>query len=183
MSPSDPVTSGLSGTYINTQYPVTCGNYITKWHYCYYTQEATPGSTLSMTVAVWSLNTATNTYTVSPSSIKTITLQPVQTLAKVFCIEESLNETEFVQVSQDDVIGVVLPSSNAIPIISFSLESHKHVLKYSENETPVNVLQYNARKEDNVSMHLRATLSKLTIISYVILTDQNCKFFVSFSNR
>ena len=94
--PSDAVTTGLSGTYLNTQYPVTCGNHITKWHYCYHTEAATPGATLSMTVAVWSLHfgkkcvycdnlvclahfvfysvdTATNTYIVSPSSIKTIT--------------------------------------------------------------------------------------------------------------
>ena len=152
------MTSSLGGTYFNVESPVTCNNHITKWHYCYHTGAATPGSTLSMTVAVWSLDTDTNAYIVSPSSIRTITLQPVQTLAKIFCVEESVNQSEFVQVSLGDVIGVVLPSSNAIPIISSSVDPLIAIKKHPRNESPVDLLQSDLSYLSSTALHLYATV-------------------------
>ena len=160
-SPADAVnTSSHGGTYLNTQYPVTCGNHITKWHYCYHTEAATPGSTLSMTVAVWSLDTAINTYIVSPSSIRTITLQPITTLAKIFCVEHNLGETEYSMVSPGDVIGIVLPSTNAIPIVSTSAGSEKYIVKHAQNEHPLNVVQSKLQAVYETTLHLYATVGK-----------------------
>ena len=88
-----PFSVALISGLTHTQYPVTCGNHITKWHYCYHTDTATPGSTMSMTVAVWSWDAAT-AYILCPSSIRTITLQPVQTQAKIFCVVKFLTETK-----------------------------------------------------------------------------------------
>ncbi len=69
-----------------------------------------------MTVAVWRLdsNTNTNTYSVLTDTVRIIALQLVATLAKIFCVEETLDPAEYVQVSQGDVIGVVLPFNNPI---------------------------------------------------------------------
>ena len=165
-TPSDSVTTHTSGTYLNTQYPVTCGNHITKWHYCYHTEAATPGATLSITVAVWSLDTATNTYIVSPSSIRNITLQPIQTLAKIFCVEESLNETEYVVVSTGDLIGVVLPSNNVIPVISSNSESAIS-MKFSQSEVPLSFLKLELLNSTGIALHLYASIGKLFNTSFL----------------
>ena len=158
--PSGSMTTTLGGTYLNTQYPVTCGNHITKWHYCYHTEATTPRSTLSMTVSVWSWDAATNTYIVSPNSIRTITLQPVQTLAKIFCVEESLNETDYITVSKGDVIGVVLPSSISIPIVSSSTSSERFIMKHSRNDSPLNLSCSMLCPEYEAALHLYATIGK-----------------------
>ena len=71
-----------------------------------------------MTVGVWSLDTNTNVYRLTEGSDRTITLVPIATLAKVFCVEETLEVSNFVSVTQNDVIGVVLPNNNAIPVLS-----------------------------------------------------------------
>ena len=113
-----------------------------------------------MTVAVWSLHTATNTYIVSSSSIRTITLQPNQTLAKIFCVEESLSENDSVLVSTGDVIGVVLSSSNAIPIVSSNANAPVSIMKHSQNENPIDLLQSDLIDLSNSALHLYATISK-----------------------
>ena len=155
------MTSSLGGTYLNVGTPVTCNNHITKWHYCYHTEAATPGeSTLSMIVAVWSLDTATNTYIVSPTSIRTITLQPIQTLAKIFCVEELLSENDFVLVSTGDVIGVVLPSNGAIPIVSSNANPPLSIMKRSQNGNPIDLLQSDLIDLSSSALHLYATISK-----------------------
>ena len=123
-----------------------------------------------MTVSVWSLDTATNTYIVSPSSIRIITLQPIQTLAKIFCVEESLNETDYITVSKGDVIGVVLPSSISIPIVSSSTSSEKFIMKHSRNDSPLNLSCSMLCPEYETALHLYATIGKsiLNVLLMVI---------------
>ena len=113
-----------------------------------------------MTVAVWSLDTATNTYIVSPSSIRTITLQPVQTLAKIFCVEECLSETDYITVSKGDVIGVVLPSNLSIPIVSSSASSEKLIIKHSRSDSPLNLSCSMLCPKYETALHFYATIGK-----------------------
>ena len=113
-----------------------------------------------MIVAVWSLDANTSTYIVSPSSIRIITLQPVQTLAKIFCVEESLSETEFIQVSQGDVIGVVLPPNNAIPIVSSNAGSTHYIMKVLQSQYLINTVQSKLFTECEMALHLYATVGK-----------------------
>ena len=166
--PSVVLISGLSGTYINTQYPVTCGNHITKWHYCYHTEAAISGSTLSMTVAVWSMDAATSTYIVSPVSIRTITLLPVQTRAKIFCVVTFLTETDYIILSHGDVIGMVLPSNNPIPIVSSQVSSEKYTMKHSQSDYPLNITQSNLLPITETVLHLYATIGMPKILSLYI---------------
>ena len=87
-----------------------CDGHITSWHYCYYTSAAVAGQTHTMTVAAWRL--VGGTYQLVQGTTRTLTLSPVQTLAKIFCVEEALDPADDVAVSMGDVIGVVLPSTN-----------------------------------------------------------------------
>ena len=118
-----------------------------------------------MTVAVWSLDVATDTYVVNPNSIKTITLQPVQTLAKIFCIEESLDERDFILVSQNDVIGVVLPSSNPIPILGSNADPSIQLRRHISSTSPADVISSELTTLSSSVLHLYATIGRLQVLT------------------
>ena len=105
----------FSGTYLNTRHPVMCAGNISKWHFCYYTQYLTHASRLNMTVAVWS--SYEGSYAFYPGRFTRISLIHNHTLAKVFCVEHSLSREDYLPVSHGDIVGVVLPSVNPIPVI------------------------------------------------------------------
>ena len=154
----------MSGTYLITQHSFTCGTTnLTKWHYCYYTQAVTNAPELSMTVAVWSLDIKTNTYVLSPGSARNITLNPIRTLAKIFCVEESLDESDYVEVSQGDVIGVVLGPNNAIPVLGSAASSGAFTLEQCQNERPQNIPQQSLSSL-NMLLHLYASTSGKHVI-------------------
>ncbi len=52
-----------------------------------------------MTVAVWSLDLETDTYVVNPSSIRTIRLHPIKTIANIVCEQEVFREEEYIPVT------------------------------------------------------------------------------------
>ncbi len=138
-----------------------CSDHITKWNYCYYTSDATAGQTYTMTVALWRLDSNTNTYNVITDTVRIITLQPVTTLAKIFCIEETLDPSEYVQVSQGDVIGAVLPSSNPVPVIGSNTGStFFSLMKHSHNSVAINLLSSELTTLSETALHLYTTLSK-----------------------
>ena len=138
-----------------------CSDHITKWNYCYYTSDATAGQTYTMTVAVWRLDSNTNTYNVLTDTVRIITLQPVTTLAKIFCVEETLDPAEYVQVSQGDVIGAVLPSSNPVPVIGSNTGStFFSLMKHSHNSVAINLLSSELTTLSETALHLYTTLSK-----------------------
>ena len=111
-----------------------------------------------MTVAVWSLDIKTNTYVLSPGSARNISLNPIRTLAKIFCVEESLDESDYVEVSQGDVIGVVLGLNNAIPVLGSAASSGAFTLEQSQNEYPQNIPRQSLSTL-NMLLHLYASTS------------------------
>lgn len=113
---------------------------------------------LSMTVAVWTLDSNVGTYVVSPRSIRTITLQTVSTLPKIFCVEEVLDVSEYVLVSQGDIIGVVLPSSNPIPLLSSNSGSGVSLLKHSQDTSAMNLTSSQFTTMSGTALHLYATI-------------------------
>ena len=51
--PSHPQTN-VSGVHINTQTPVTCGDTIIKFKYCFYPESTMHMETYTMQIGVWS---------------------------------------------------------------------------------------------------------------------------------
>jgi len=100
----------------------------------------------------------------SDRSIKNITLQPVQTLAKIFCVEVALMEEEYVHVSEGDVLGVILPSLNRIPIVGSSEEVDRYFLQYSSAEISASIKFSGITNESNLFAHLFATVGKYIYI-------------------
>ena len=160
---SSPNTAATSGTYLNTDNQVNCTsqNTITSWHYCYYPEAVTLGNTYTMTVGVWSLDSSATTYQLTSGSNRTITLTPVATLAKIFCVLESLDPADYVFVSQNDVIGVTLPASNAIPVLSSA--SGSSLLRHSEAVNTASLLASGFNTTDNRGLHLYSNLGKSTM--------------------
>ena len=116
--PSSPYTN--SGTFINTNSPITTSDTITSWHYCYYPSAASDSSlTYTATVGVWRLNAAMNQYELLPGSDFTLSLeQPKNTPAVIVCQTETLQPQDYVPVQMGDVVGVSLPEQNPLPIVA-----------------------------------------------------------------
>ena len=161
-SATTPVTGGMSsGTYLNTNSPVNCvtENTITSWHYCYYTSQTTSGQTYTMTVGVWRLESSTNTYTLTQRSSRAVTLTHISTLAKVFCVEEMPDPVDYVFVALDDVIGVVLPANNPIPVVSFG---NSTLLRHSASTLSTSRPVSEFTTATNIGLHLYSNLGKST---------------------
>ena len=148
------VTTGLGGTYLNTRYPVMCdGNFITKWNFCYYTQNLINASKLNMTLAVWSKD---HNETVFPRYFTRISIIHNHTLAKVFCVEHSLSREDYLPVSQGDTVGVVLPSDNPIPVIG---SGETNYLKY-RSELNLQSITMNSLTSASAIIHVEAVIGK-----------------------
>ena len=133
-------------------------NTITSWHYCYYTSEVSDGETYTMTVAVWRLDTSTNTYRVTAGSSRTISLVHTATFAKIFCMEEILGSADSVFVMENDLIGVVLPSSNPIPVISSDSSSSSSLMRHSQSVSAADLLSSEFTSLSGTALHLYGNL-------------------------
>ena len=150
------VATGLGGTYLNTRHPVKCdGNFITKWHFCYYTQYLTDASKLNMTLAVWSKDRH-ETSVFLPRFSTRISIIHNHTLTKVFCMEHSLSTEDYLPVSHGDIVGVVLPSDNPIPVIG---SGETNDLKYRSERSLQNIM-INSLTPTSAIMHVEAVIGK-----------------------
>lgn len=106
--------------FLNRQYPAQCDGWITAWTYCYYRSGVSQGNTYTATVAVWRFNDTTSEYNVVEGSITELMLQVDEPpLVNIYCKPKML-APEFIAIRQGDIIGVLLPSNNAIPMVGIS---------------------------------------------------------------
>ncbi len=132
---------------------------MTAWHYCYYPEDASnSNTTYTASVAVWRLDSTTDQYILLSGSITLIELQPVDTLARIYCTQEILEPVNSIEISRGDVIGVVLPTENPIPMIG--LRSRNTLLIRFGNMEVSSTL--NASLKLSRSLHLYAEISKLS---------------------
>ena len=147
-NPSSSTPAGNPGVYLNTEFPAECDGVVTAWHYCYYPEDASDSDT-TYTASVH-LDNTTDQYILLNGSITLIELQPVNTLkCNIYCTQEILVNS--IEVSRGDVIGVVLPTENPIPMIGMESEN---ILHYSETLDDLFRLL-------NSALHLYAEISKL----------------------
>ena len=168
-----PTTGSVEGTYLNTANAVVAfedNDAITSWHYCYYTSAVSAGETYTMTVAVWRLDTSTNTYRVTAGSARrTVSLLHNATLAKIVCMEETLSPADSVSVMEGDVIGVVLPSSNPIPVVSSAPTSS--LLRHSQSASAGDLLSSEFTDLSGSALHLYGTLGQIVISYFAIASN------------
>ena len=105
-------------TYLNRQFPAECDGWITAWNYCYYRSGVFEGNTYTATVAVWRFNNDTSQYTVVEDSVTELMLQiDSRPNTDIYCRQEMLDPEYHIRIRQGDIIGVLLPTTNAIPMI------------------------------------------------------------------
>ncbi len=127
-NPSSSRPDSRPGIYLNTEFPAECDGVVTAWHYCYYPEDASDSdTTYTASVAVWRLDNTTDQYILLNGSITLIELQPVDTLARIYCTQEILVNS--IEIRQGDVIGVVLPTENPIPMIGMQSENESMILR------------------------------------------------------
>ena len=112
---------------------------------------------MSMMVAVWSLDVATNTYVINPSSVKLITIQAISTLASIHCNQELL--PDHVSVMKGAVVGVIIPSEGAIPIVGFDSDSGNYLMK-TDSVSNGNIAASELSIGMHLSLHLHSSSSK-----------------------
>ena len=124
-----------------------------------------------MTVAAWSLED--DTYRVIPGSSSTISLTPVMTHAKIFCIKETLDSANYVAMAEGDVVGVVLPSSNPIPVVSTNADSSQ-LMKHSQSTSATDLLGSEFTTISDSALHVYANLGMTKCHNYY--SDDDCLF-------
>ena len=166
--PFTPFTN--SGTYLNTDSPISCSDTITSWHYCYYPSQASDSQlTYTATVGVWRLNSVTNQYELLQASDYTLQLvQPASTPAVIFCRMELLQPQDYVRVETGDVIGVSLPQQNPLPIVAsgatgYSLKTHTAL------NAPPAIQQFVLTDASSMALHLYPTIGRCAHVTFHML--------------
>lgn len=150
-----------SGTYLNTDHPITRSETITAWHYCYYPSAATDSQlTYTATVGVWRMNAAMNQYELVPGSDHTLELtQPPTTPARIFCKTEMLNPMDYASVQTGDVIGVSMPTQNPLPLVASDATGF-NLMRDSGVGALADLQMATLNDAPNMAMHLFPTIGK-----------------------
>ena len=106
------------------------------------------------TLAVW---TRDQNETFHLRNFTRISITHNYTLARVFCAEHSLSIEDYLPVSNDDIMGVVLPSVNPIPVIGLGGETD--ILEYRSDQNLKSTM-YNSQTETSAIMHVEAVIGK-----------------------
>ena len=165
--PFTPFTN--SGTYLNTDSPISCSDTITSWHYCYYPSQASDSQlTYTATVGVWRLNNATTQYELLQGSDYTLQLvQPASTPAVIFCKTELLQPQDYVRVETGDVIGVSLPQQNPLPIVASGATGYS-LKTQSASNTPTAMQRSTLTDASSVALHLYPTTGRCVHCHYCV---------------
>ena len=110
-------------------------------------------------MGVWRLNAAMNQYELLPGSNYNIQLvQPISTHAKIFCKTEVLQSQDYARVQTGDVIGVILPMVNPLPLVASGATGY-NLTQYTGLAD--RVLQMAVLTEaSNLALHLYPTIGK-----------------------
>lgn len=146
-----------AGTFINAAFPAECDGVVTAWNYCYYPSGATnPGTTYTAHVGLWRYNSTSSRFIVVEGSVSLIELQPVPTFADIYCLQESLDEGEQIEIREGDYVGVLLPFSRKIPMIG-SFSEYYIERDYNTPSSPENISITDLYRQQ-VAIHLYADI-------------------------
>ena len=109
-----------------------------------------------MTLAVWTRD-QNETFKFHLRNFTRISITHNYTLARVFCAEHSLSIEDYLPVSNGDIVGVVLPSVNPIPVIGSGETTG--FLKYRPEQNLKSTM-YISLTETSAIMHVEAVIGK-----------------------
>ncbi len=130
---------------------------MTAWHYCYYTEDANDSTTTyTASVAVLRFDNTTDQFILLNGSITLIELRPVDTLARIYCTQEILEPVNSIEIRRGDVIGVVLPTENSIPMIGMQSDNTL-LVRFGDEEVSSDL---NGLSAISRALHLYAEICK-----------------------
>lgn len=152
--------STSSGTYLNTNTPVSCTDTITAWHYCYYPSDTSNTQiTYSAVIGVWRLQNSQ--YELVSGSNYILQLQPQSSHASIICKSVHLQEGEYVRVIQNDIIGVTIPTQNPIPMIASGASGYS-LQRSTHTSLPATILTSQLAQSSNMALHLYPDIGEYT---------------------
>ena len=134
---------------------------VTAWHYCYYPEgldASDSTTTYTASVAVWRYDDTTDQFILLNGSITLIELQPVDTLARIYCTQELIEPVNYITIRQGDAIGVVLPTENYIPMIGNESDSTLLTIVRPGDVEVSSIL--NGLLTQSLALHLYAEIGK-----------------------
>ena len=150
--PSD-VQQNIRGIYLNMEFPAKHVGLLTAWHYCYYifSDPNMLRMTYTASVALWRPGNSSDQYDLVTGSITRIRLNPVATLATIYCAQMQLDSTNHLEIRQGDVAGVILPPQNPIPLIG---RENFHNISRNPNRQVLSNLMLSDLRQEKIALHL-----------------------------
>ena len=152
-NPPPSAVENIRGIYLNMEFPAKRDGLLTAWQYCYYT--FTDPNMLRMTytasVALWRPGNSSDQYDLVTGSITRMRLNPVATLATIYCTEMQLDSTHHTEIRQGDVVGVILPPQNPIPLIG---RENVHNISRNPNQQVLSNLMLSDLRQEKIALHL-----------------------------
>ena len=103
------------GLYLDVDHPAVCSGSITAWHFCHYAPWLFSSATYSALFQVWRETTSGNyTKVFEVPQEGDIPRRQRQFL----CVDITLAESEYVSVTQGDVLGVYMPGTRGLRMIA-----------------------------------------------------------------
>ena len=155
--PPSAVQQNIQGNiYLNMEFPAKRVGLLTAWHFCYYT--FSDPNTLQMTytasVALWRPGNSSDQYDLVTGSITEIILNPVATLATIYCTQMQLDSANHIEIRQGDVVGVLLPPQNPIPLIGQIQSESVHFISRYPNQQELSNLMLSDLQQEMIALHL-----------------------------
>ena len=154
--PPSALQRNIQGIYLNMEFPAKRNGLLTAWHFCYYTF-SDPNMlrmTYTASVALWRPGNSSDQYDLVTGSITQIILNPVATLATIYCTEMQLDSTNHTEIRQGDVIGVLLPPQNPIPLIGQIQSESVHFISRYPNQQELSNLMLSDLQQEKIALHL-----------------------------
>ena len=145
---------------MNLAFPAETNGYITAWKYCYYTDAVSTSLTYTAIFAAWRYDNQ-STYanlSVVNNSATTIYLQQGYTIASIYCKVVELEPENYFPIVKGDLVGVTLPSTNAIPLIGSTSD---YVILVHSNTQETAALPLNSFEEHQLALHLYVDIGKI----------------------
>ena len=110
-------------------------------------------------MGVWRLNAVMNQYELLEGSNHNIRLiQPASTPAKIFCKTENLQPENYVRVQTGNIIGVILPTQNPLPLVASAATGYS-LMRYSGLADRA-LQMTDLSNVSNMALHLYPTIGK-----------------------
>lgn len=132
---------------------------MTAWHYCYYTDYVDEfEANYTAHFAVWEYDISYLNLTIVKNTLTFVVLEPISTITNIHCKQVTLEPKEIFFIKKGELLGVVLPPKNPIPLIGHS--SNHTIISFSNNHLTPSSIPLTNLSTEKLAMHLYVNIGK-----------------------